>query len=87
MKSVSKKICLFFIYLASILNVVPLIIEKDMDKELKFHIYQSLVLFVLNIVCGIGSLIALIFAIIALVKGDAPKLPLVGDKLQEAANK
>ncbi len=87
-KSLAKNVLYCLIYLSSLIGALVILIgDKEADTDVRFHVFQSLILVVLNIFCGIGSVIALIFAIIALVTGEAPKLPWIGDKCREWAQK
>lgn len=73
-------------------GLVFLLVEKD-DKEIKFHAWQSIILFgglsilmaipvigwVLSPIIGLVMLIAWIFLLVKTYQGEKVKLPVVGD--------
>lgn len=85
-KSVSTRVIYSLTYFSGIIGaLVVLFADQDGDPDVRFHAFQTIILFVLNILCGLGSIISLIFAIVALVTGNAPTLPLVGDQCRKWA--
>ena len=87
-KSLAKNVLYCLIYLSAFIGVLVILLgDKEADTDVRYNVFQSLILVALNIFCGLGSLIAVIFAIIALVNGEVPKLPLIGDKCREWAQK
>lgn len=88
-KSLAKNVLYCLIYLSSWIGALIILIgDKEADTDVRYNVFQSLILLAVTIItCGIGSIISLIFAIIALVTGEAPKLPWIGDKCREWAQK
>jgi len=79
--NISKKSILTLIYFGGGIGVlIAYLIDKELEKEVKYHMAQCLLLSVLSIItCGLASIILLIFAIMAACDSDIPRLPLISD--------
>lgn len=87
-KSISTRVIYALTYFSGIVGALVVILaDKDGDLDIRFHAFQTLVLVVLNVVCGLGGVVSIVFAIIALVTGNAPTLPLIGEQCKKWAEK
>lgn len=87
--SLSKKSILTLTYFGGWLGVlIVYLMDKELDKEIKYHMAQCLLLTVLGIItCGLGSIITLIFAIMAACGNEIPRLPLISDLADNMSQK
>lgn len=90
--SLPKKVVEAILYIGGIIPAIFIwIFDKEFDKTVKVHIYQSLILSAFGIVipclAWASAIVSIVFGIIALVKGEAPSLPWLRAKVKEAADK
>lgn len=79
--SVSKKTILVLTYFGGWIGaLIVFLIDKELDKEIKFHMIQCLLITLLGVVtCGLGAIINLILGIMAACGKEIPRIPLISD--------